>query len=164
MKLRDLILLSLLGGLMFALQVAFAFLPNISPVALLVILYTRLFGWKVLYIIYLFAVLEGSVYGFGSWWVAYLYVWTLLAGITWLFRRQNAPLFWAVTSGLFGLSFGALCALPYLFVGGPAMLFTYWISGIPFDLLHCGGNFAIALVLFKPLDRVLQSFYRRVYR
>ena len=30
------------------------------------------------------------------------------------------------------------------------------ISGIPFDVVHCIGNYVIALVLFKPLYRFLE--------
>jgi hypothetical protein len=32
-----------------------------------------------------------------------------------------------------------------------------WVSGIPFDLLHCGGNFVMALVLFRPLRRLMEK-------
>ena len=56
-------------------------------------------------------------------------------------------------SGLFGLLFGALCAPVYLFAGGPAFALSWWLSGIPYDLLHCAGNFVLALVLFVPLRK-----------
>ena len=34
---------------------------------------------KTLYIIYIFALLEGLIYGFGIWWIMYLYAWPMLA-------------------------------------------------------------------------------------
>ena len=40
------------------------------------------------------------------------------------------------------------------------MAVSYFLSGIPFDLLHCVGNAALAAVLFKPLDRVFQAMKR----
>ena len=39
-------------------------------------------------------------------------------------------------------------------MGGPSFALSWWISGIPFDLAHCAGNFALALVLFAPLRRL----------
>ena len=36
---------------------------------------------------------------------------------------------------------------------------SWWISGIPFDLLHGAGNFAMALALFKPCRAVLYRLY-----
>ena len=65
--------------------------------------------------------------------------------------ENDSALIWAVAAALHGLCFGALCAIPYFFAGGPAMAFSYWVSGVPFDLAHCAGNFVLTLVLYKPL-------------
>ena len=78
-----------------------------------------------------------------------------------VFRRMESPLGWAVLSGAFGLSFGALCALVYWVSGGWAFALSWWVSGIPFDLLHCAGNFAMALVLFRPCKNVLTRLMRQ---
>ena len=105
---RELVFLALCTAAMFVSQVALSFLPNIELVSLLVIVYTHAFRRKVLYILYVFALLEGLLYGFTTWWLTYLYVWTILAGLAWAFRRMESPLGWAVLSGAFGLAFGAL--------------------------------------------------------
>ena len=89
------------------------------------------------------------------WSVCYLYVWLILFALARLFRRMESPLGWAALSGCFGLLFGALCALVYWVTGGWAAAVSWWVSGIPMDLVHGVGNFAIALVLFKPLRRWL---------
>ncbi|MCI6646440.1 MAG: hypothetical protein MSH16_02210 [Oscillospiraceae bacterium] len=155
LPLRDLVLLALLGSLMFASQVVMASLPNIHIVAVLIIVTALYFRWRALYAVFVFALLEGMIYGFGIWWVSYLYTWPVLAAVTVLLGRSESPLFWAVIAGIFGLCFGALCALPYLFAGGWAAAVSYWIAGIPFDLIHCASNFVITLVLFRPLYRVM---------
>lgn len=147
--------MGLFAAVLFAGQVALASVPNVEIVSLLVILYTLALGRRVLFVIYTFVLLEGIFYGFGIWWVSYLYVWPLLALVTLAFRRVDSLLFFSILSGFFGLFFGALCAIPYLFAGGAAAAFAYWISGLPFDLIHCGGNFAVCLVLYKPLRRVI---------
>ena len=84
----------------------------------------------------------------------------VLAVVVMLFRKMESPLGWAVLSGAFGLSFGALCALVYWVTGGWAFALSWWVSGIPFDLLHCAGNFAMALVLFRPCRQVLTRLMR----
>ena len=152
--LREMILLALFSAMMFATQVALAALPNIHLVGVFVILAAMLFGWKSLISVYIFVVLEGLVYGFSMWFVNYLYVWAILAIIVILFRNHRSPVFWAVIAGIYGLLFGALCAIPYFFIGGWTMAFSYWIGGIPFDLIHCGSNAVLTFVLLMPLYRL----------
>lgn len=159
--LRELALFGVLGGLTFAAKVVMSPLPNIEPVSLLVMLYAVTFGKKALYPIFVYVLLEYALYGFGLWSVNYLYVWPLLALCACALRGMESPLGWALLSGAFGLLFGALCAPVYLVTGGWAFALSWWASGIPFDLLHCAGNFALALTLFKPLRRVMERLYRR---
>lgn len=159
---RHLALLGILTAVLLGGQVALAALPNVEIVSLLVILYSLLLGRQVFLIIYAFALLEGCLYGFGLWWVSYLYVWTLLAIIALALRQAEAlALFWAILSGFFGLAFGALCALPYLVTGGIAAAISYWLAGLGFDLIHCAGNFLVCLLLFRPLYRLLSRLLRR---
>ena len=147
--------MGILTAIMFASQVAMGFLPNIEIVSLLVILYTLVYEKKVFFIIYSFVLIEGLYYGFGLWWLNYTYIWTVLAFVVLLFRTQRSPLFWSIVSAFFGLFFGALCSLPYFFIGGASMAFSYWLSGLSFDLAHCIGNFVVCIALFRPLYAIL---------
>lgn len=156
---RELVTLAACTAILFVGQIALAFLPNIEVVSLLIILYTLTFRKKVLWIIYGFALLEGMLYGFSFWWISYLYVWTILAGVTWCFRKMDTALGWAVLSAAYGLSFGILCEISRLFILGWNATVAEWISGIPFDLAHCVGNFAAALVLYRPLRTLLRRFF-----
>ena len=135
---RRLALLGILTAVLLGGQVALAALPNVEIVSLLVILYALLLGRQAFLVVYAFVLLEGCLYGFGLWWVSYLYVWSILAGIALVLRRMEAPaLFWAVVSGFFGLGF---------------------------DLVHCIGNFLVCLLLFRPLHRLLERLLRRYDR
>lgn len=158
-KARSLAWMGVLTALLFTGQVVMSFLPNLEIVSLLIILYTIFFGKKVFWMIYGFVFLEGFLYGFGMWWFQYLYIWSILAMVVLLLRNNTSALFWSIISGFFGLSFGALCTLPYLFTGGPAAAFSYWVSGLGFDLTHCIGNVVLCLVLFKPLYALLQKVF-----
>ena len=153
---RRVVVCAMLAAVMAALQVAMSFLPNIEPVSLLILVYTLVFGRQVFYIIYTFVLLEGLIFGFQLWWVTYLYIWALWALAVLALGRgeERSPMVWAAASGAFGLSFGALDALPYL-AGGPMAALSRLVAGIPFDLLHCAGNFVLALALERPLYQVL---------
>ena len=151
---REVALFGMLGALTFGAKVVMMGLPNIEPVSLLVMVFAVTFGKKALFPIYVYVLLELSLFGIGLWTASYIYIWSLLALTAWLLRGMQSPLGWAVLSGTFGLLFGALCTPVCLLTGGPAFALSWWVSGIPFDLAHCAGNFALALVLFPSLRRL----------
>ena len=161
---REVVLFGVLGALTFALQVVMSGLPNIEPVSLLVMLFAVTFGWKALYPVYIFVAMEILFYGFSLWNVYYLYVWAILALVSILLRKTEQPLLWALVSAGFGLLFGALCAVADVFVGGFSYAVAKWVSGIPFDVTHCIGNFVITLLLFAPLRKLMARLYAGVRR
>lgn len=135
-------------------------LPNMEPVSLLVMLLAVRFGWDGLWAVYLYVFLEIAVWGPGLWNIPYLYVWLLLFTAARALRNMKPPLGWALLSGCFGLLFGGLCAPAYWLTGGWAAALSWWIAGIPMDLLHGAGNFVLALVLFAPLRRLFERYAR----
>lgn len=149
-------MLAAAGALLYGIQVVLAALPNIEGVTLLIILFSLVFGWRVLWSVAIFIVLEGLTYGFGLWWFFYLYVWPLLTILVLLLKRFiGESLFgWSVFSAAFGLLFGFFYALPFLFYGGFREMLATWIAGFPFDIAHCIGNFLFCMALFKPLLHV----------
>ena len=160
LPIKKLVLFSLLGAAVFAAKLLLAPLPNIEPVSLLVILLAVCYGWQGLYPLYIYVFLELAVWGPGLWGICYLYVWLALFFPARLARKMEAAWGWAVLSGCFGLLFGALCALTYWAVGGWAAAVSWWVAGIPMDLLHGAGNFVITLVLFRPLRQGLEALNR----
>lgn len=155
LSLRDLIELSLMAALMVGTQVAMSSMPNVNLVSVLIILTVIIYGAKAFYSVAVFVVLEGLIYGFGLWFINYLYVWAVLTAVALFFRKYESRLIWAAIAGLFGLCFGLLCAIPYIFIGGPAFALSYWVSGIPFDITHCISNFVLTLLLLNPLRKLL---------
>lgn len=163
----DLTLISLFAALLLAVQVGFAFLPNVELVSILVIVFTMILKRKIIYVLAVFVLGEGLIYGFGTWWFCYLYVWGILALIAYIFRKKREPLFWALVSGAFGLLFGTLCSFVYLFVLGFAGMISWIVSGLIYDVIHGVSNFVIALILFKPLmsaaDMLMKKFGHQDY-
>ena len=161
LTLKELVVFALLGSLTFCAKMVMAGLPNIEPVSIFLIVFTAVFGLKAMYIVVVYVMLEFLVWGMGLWWMMYVYIWPLFCLLCYLFRRMDSSLGWAILSGIFGLAFGLLCTPVYSVTGGLAYALTSWVSGIPFDLAHCAGNFALALVLYKPLTGGLKKLTAR---
>ena len=160
LSVREVTVFGMLAALTFGAKVAMSQLPNIEPVTLFLLVFGAVFGWKSLFITYVYVLAEFLFYGLGTWNLYYLYIWVIPTALGWGLRRMNHPLLWAVVSGLYGLLFGGLCALTDLFIGGPGFAVSKWVSGIPFDLAHCAGNFVLALLLFVPLRKLLRRLVK----
>ncbi len=158
MSVRKMTRIALLSAILYVSKVALEFLPNVELVSLLVILYTLVFGRETILIVTVFNFFELIQWGFGTWWVSYLYVWPLLCFITLLLKKlvKEEFIIWSIVSGVFGLIFGSLFAVVYLFVD-PSYALAYWISGLPWDVWHAASNFLLMLVLGKTLYLVLNK-------
>ena len=161
LTIKEIALFGMLGGLTFGAKFVMSGLPNIEPVSLLLMLFAVTFGVKALFPMGIYIALEILIYGIQLWNINYLYVWPLLLLVALSMRKGTSPLLWAIVAAVFGLFFGLLCAPVYLFTGGLAFAVNWWLSGIPFDLLHCVGNFVIVLLLFAPLRKLLGDLYRK---
>ena len=162
LNVREMVLFAILGAMTFSAKYVMSFLPNIEPVSLMVMLFAVVFGWKWVYPVYLYVVMEILFYGISQWNINYLYIWAVLAVVSMFLKDMKSPLAWALLSGVFGLLFGALCGIVDVFIGGFSYAVTKWVSGIPFDIAHCAGNFVIALLLFKPLRELLTEEYAKM--
>lgn len=157
-------LFGILGGLTFAAKFVMSFIPNVEPSSLMVMLFAVIFGWKGLFPTYVYVALEILVYGISTWNIPYLYIWLILFVAARLLRGMDSPIGWALLSGVFGLAFGLLSVPSYWAISGFAGSMAWLISGIPYDIIHCAGNFVIALLLFKPLRKLLEKLYSQMKR
>ena len=154
---KDITLIGLMVAIIEVCKVVMKDIPNIELTTCWVIMFTLYFGKRIFYIIPVFILIEGAVYGIHLWWIMYLYAWPLLAIVTLLLRKMKGAWEWVMVSGVFGLLFGFFCAIPYIFTSGIYGAFAYWVAGIPFDLIHGIANFLIMLVLYTPLNTVMSK-------
>ena len=157
MKTKDITLIGMMIAIIEVCKVVMAGIPNVELTSFWIIVFCVCFGKKMFYTIPAFILIEGLMYGFGLWWVQYLIAWPVLGVVVAKFRNIDSAFGWAIISGFFGLFFGALCAIPYLFMGGIKTAIAWWIAGIPWDLVHGVANFAIMIVLYKPMVRVMKK-------
>ncbi|MEE8807747.1 MAG: hypothetical protein SOI44_04920 [Lactimicrobium sp.] len=138
--------------------------PNVELVTFLFIVFTLFYGPKVIYVAFAFTGLETIYWGPDTWVIMYLYLWPLLIMIVYLTRKHANAWFYSFLSAFFGLIFGALCAIVYIFIGGPSMAFTWWIAGIPSDILHCISNFIVCRLLYTPVMKGLQHIRKQMHK
>ena len=152
----------MLGALMFATKKAMEFLPNIHLVGVFIVAITVVYRARALYPLYLYVLLDGLVGGFGTWWIPYLYIWTVLWGAVMLLPRRLspriAPFVWGAVCGLHGLLFGVLYApAQALFFGLSFKGTLTWIAaGLPFDAIHGVANLVGGILLIPPLVAVMK--------
>lgn len=156
----DVALVGLMVAMIEVCKVAMMQLPNIELTSFWLLMFSKHFGNKVYFVVPVFILIEGAIFGFGVWWIMYLYAWPLLVLVARFFRKSDSPLTWALISGVFGLSFGFLCSFPYLFMGGIGTAFGWWIAGIPWDFVHAGANFVLMLILYKPISKAMKGIER----
>lgn len=168
LDLRHLVIFAMLGALMFGSKQALEFLPNIELVSTLTMVYTLVYRRQALIPISLFILLEGALWGFGTWWIPYLYLWPVLWGVTMLLPKRmpvkvQVPVY-AGVCGLFGLAYGTLYApfQCYAFLGGDWRRTLTWIAvGFPWDVVHAAGNLVLGL-LIVPLATLLHRLEERI--
>ena len=160
---KEVSIAGIIVALMIAAKIALSSLPNIELVSFLIIIFTKKFGKKMLFVIPLYIVLEIIIFGFDVMWAtASVYIWFILYITVRIFGKSESAVLLAVLSGMYGLVFGFLCSFPYIFVitgtnpsAGFSSAFAYWIYGIPYDIIHGVSNFIVMIVLYKPVSTLL---------
>ena len=164
---RDLVLFAMLAAIMFCSKVVMEFLPNIHLLGVLTMVYTIVFRSKALIPIYGYVLLNGLYAGFSIWWVPYLYIWTILWGITMLLPRKMPKgvkaVVYPIVCALHGLAFGVLYAPAQAIMFGlnGEQTLAWILSGVGFDLIHGIGNLAVGLLIL-PLSELLTKLWSRL--
>ncbi len=164
-KLVDLLVFTMLGVIMLLSKILMEALPNFHLLGTLITAYTIVYRKDALKPIYIFVLLSGLVYGFGIWWIPYLYIWTILWGMIMLLPKNMKPKVaipvYIIVSGLFGLLYGTLYAPAQASLFGLDFkgMIAWIIAGVSFDIMHCIGNIVLG-VLILPITKALQKFHK----
>lgn len=164
MKLRakEIAVFGMLGALMFTSKMLMQWLPNIHLLGTFIVATTVVYRKKALYPLYLYVFLDGAFSGFATWWIPYLYVWTVLWGMTMLLPKKipakARPIVYMCVCALHGFLFGILYSPFQAFLYGLNLKGTIaWIvAGFPFDAIHGVSNFFCG-ALICPIIAVLKN-------
>lgn len=155
------------GVMMYASKEIMAALPNIHLLGMFTMLLTIVYRTRALYPIYTYVFLNGLIYGFPTWWLPYLYIWTVLWGVTMLLPRHMpdkvAAFVYPIVCALHGLSFGTLYAPAQALMFGLDFngMIAWIIAGLPFDAVHAAGNLCAGLLIL-PFSKLLRRLNKMV--
>lgn len=159
---REMVTFAMLGSVMYASKILMEFLPNVHLLGMFTVTYTLVYRKKALYPLYVYILLNGVFAGFATWWVPYLYIWTVLWGAVMLLPKNiptklKAPVY-MVVSALHGFLFGTLYAPAQAILFGLSFkgMIAWIIAGLPWDVVHGISNFCCGL-LIVPLTKILRK-------
>jgi len=153
-------LIAILSAILLVQQVALSFLPNVQTTVLLLVLYTRVLGFKkTTLIIFIHVILYNTLSPFGaviplhfiSMFVGYMMIPILLNTV---FKRLESPLQLAMAGLLFGFLYGwAFIPISVFVLDIPFA--TYLLMDLPFELVMAVSNFLTIYWLYEPLKKLL---------
>lgn len=153
LNIREIAIFAMLGSVMYASKVIMEFAPNIHLLGVFTISFTVVYRKKALYPIYTYVLLNGIFSGFSAWWIPYLYIWTVLWGMTMLLPRKlparMAPLVYMSVCAMHGFAFGTLYAPVQALLTGLSLqgMAAWIIAGLPWDFMHGISNFFCGILI-----------------
>ena len=165
-RLFKLVVFAMLGTLMFTSKIIMEALPNIHLLGMLTMVYTVTFGMEALIPIYIYVLLNGIYAGFDVWWMPYLYIWTILWGVTMLLPKNMpkklAMIVYPAVCALHGFAFGILYApAQALFWKLDLSGTVAWIvAGFPFDAIHGVSNLLVGMLIL-PFSELIKKMMKK---
>ncbi|MBR5485754.1 MAG: hypothetical protein IKV41_04525 [Oscillospiraceae bacterium] len=162
LKIKEIAVFGMLGALMYASKMLMEIFPNIHLIGVFTVAATAVYRKKALYPIYTFVMLCGLFSGFAAWWLPYLYIWTVLWGMTMLvpqgISKQAQPIVYMMICAFHGLMYGTLYApVQALLFGLNFEGMMSWIAaGLPWDFVHAVGNF-FSGILIVPIISIIKT-------
>ncbi len=167
LKIQEIAVFSMLGALMFASKVLMEAIPNVHLLGCMTMAITLVYRVKALFPIYIYVFANGLYAGFNVWWIPYLYIWTVLWGMTMLLpknmpKKIALPVYMVVCA-LHGFLFGVIYAPAQALLFGYDLQMTLaWIaSGFPFDVVHGISNFCMGILII-PIASAIRVADRRI--
>ena len=161
LTIRELTIFSMLGAIMYASKIIMEIAPNIHLLGVFTIAFTLVYRKKALYPIYTYILLNGIFSGFATWWIPYLYLWTVLWGVTMLLPKKMPapvqPFVYMAVCAAHGFLYGTLYAPAQALLYGLNFdkMIAWIISGLPWDFAHGVSNFFCG-ILIVPIISVLR--------
>lgn len=166
---KDIALIAILAAVLFAQQIALSFIPNVSFTALLIILYTRLLGFKKTTMIVVVHVIAVNLLSpFGP--VLPLHIPSMLLGwmlipilLSTIFRKFKSVWTLAIFGFIFGFIYGWMFIPVSVFALGIPFM-EYLIMDLIFELIMGIANFLAILWLYEPMYKFLSQQLFKYYQ
>lgn len=151
---------------MYASKIIMEVAPNVHLLGVFTIAFTVVYRKKALYPIYTYVLLNGIFCGFATWWIPYLYLWTVLWGAAMLLQKRipakMRPLVYMLLCAAHGFLFGTLYAPAQALLYGLSFrgMIAWIVAGLPWDFVHGVSNFFCG-ILIVPIVKILTFLENR---
>lgn len=153
LTIREIAVFGMLGAVMYISKVIMELIPNVHLLGMFIVAYTVVYRQKALYPIYIYVFLDGMFRGFATWWIPYLYIWTVLWGAVMLLPKKMPPkvqpFVYMVVCALHGFLFGTLYAPAHAILFGLSFqgMIAWILAGLPWDCIHGISNFFCGILI-----------------
>lgn len=160
---KEMAVFSMLGAVMYASKMIMEIAPNIHLLGMFTIAFTVVYGKKALYPIYVYVLMNGVFCGFATWWIPYLYLWTVLWGVVMLLPKKIPekvkPLVYMIVCAMHGFLFGTLYAPAQALLFGLSFkaMIAWIVAGLPFDFIHGISNFFCGMLIVPVISALKLS-------
>ena len=167
LKVREIAVFAMLGAVMYASKMLMEIAPNVHLLGVFTIAFTVVYRKKALYPIYTYILLNGIFCGFAMWWIPYLYIWTILWGVTMLLPKQMPkkirPFVYMVVCASHGFLYGTLYAPAQAILFGLDFreMVAWIVAGLPWDFVHGVSNFFCG-ILIVPIITLLNRLEKNM--
>ena len=157
---KEIAVFGMLGGVMYASKIIMEFLPNIHLLGVFTIAITVVYIKKDLYPIYIYVFFNGLFSGFATWWIPYLYIWTILWGATMLLPKnippKIQPIVYILLCAIHGFLFGTLYAPVQAIIFGLDFkgMIAWIIAGLPWDFMHGISNLFTGILIIPIISAI----------
>ncbi|MDE5932709.1 MAG: hypothetical protein K2H40_09570 [Lachnospiraceae bacterium] len=161
LTIREIAIFGMLGSIMYASKFLMELFPNVHLLGVFTVAFTVVYRKKALYPIYTYVILNGIFCGFATWWIPYLYVWTILWGAVMLLPQNMPktirPFVYMTVCAAHGFLFGTLYAPAQALLFGLSFkgMVAWIIAGLPWDCIHGISNFLCG-ILIMPIISILK--------
>lgn len=161
LTIKEIAVFGMLGAVMYLSKILMEFFSNIHLLGVFTIAFTVVYRKKALYPIYIYVILNGIFCGFATWWIPYLYIWTVLWGIVMLLPQKMPkklqPVVYMIVCAAHGVLFGTLYAPVHALLFGLSFqgMVAWILAGLPWDCIHGISNFFCG-ILILPIVSVLR--------
>lgn len=166
LKAKELILFSYLSAIILILKEVLSFIPNVELVSFFIIIYSLIYKYKTIYITVIYLFLVSIINGFNLWTIPYALTWIFICLLSVLLSNKLTKKYILLSfySAILGLLFSIFYTITNLIFFGANTAFYYFLSSLPFDLIHMISNFFIMFYIGKfayNLILKLNKFYFR---
>lgn len=163
---KDLVLIAVLTSILFIQQIALSFIPNVQLTTLLILIYTKVIGFRKTSLIIVLHVLTFNILSpFGPSLLIdipfMIFAWILFSLIVKVLKDNLYLL--AGVGFLFGFVYGFILLIPAVLIMDSIFL-PYLISDIPFQIIMAASNFITIIWLYERLKVVLEQLINKYYR